>query len=65
MRTYEITVKTPAIYGREGAGTIRAYKIDAGNRAGAAARAVRTFCRETKPRDQVGRTMFLTVVRVN
>jgi hypothetical protein len=65
MRTYEVIVKTPAIYGREGAGTVNAYKVDAGSRKGAAAKAIGAFSNQYKPKDMVGRTMFLTIVRVN
>jgi hypothetical protein len=64
MRTYEVTVKVPAYYGWEGAGTMLSYKVDAGNRGLAAGRAVRLFNKEKKSLDAVGRTMFLTVVRV-
>jgi len=64
MRTYEVTVKLPAVYAREGTGTMLSFKVDAGNRGLAAARAVRLFNKEKKSLDAVGRTMFLTVVRV-
>lgn len=65
MRTYEVTVKTPAYYGREGSGTIRAYKVDAGSRKSAASKAIGLFGGQVKPKDMIGRTMFLTIVRVN
>lgn len=64
MRTYEVIVKTTAYYGREGAGTTNAYKVNAGSRKMAAARAINFFTNQYKPKDLVGRTMFLTVVRV-
>lgn len=65
MRTYEVTVKVPAYMAREGAGKLRVFKIDAGSRTEATRRAMRVFTKEEKPLDRVGRTVFLTVVRVN
>lgn len=64
MRTYEVTVKTPALYGREGAGTTQTFKVDANSRAMAAKKGIGQFKETYNKRDQVGYTMFLTIVRV-
>lgn len=65
MRTYEITVKTPPVWAREGAGARHVYKVDARQRSVAVRRAVTLFAKEVDtPADLVGRTLFLTVIRV-
>lgn len=65
MREYEVTLKSPAIYAREGAGTYQTYKLRAGNQGLAAHRAFKRFKQEYKKRDAVGYTLFLTIVRVS
>ena len=64
MRTYEVTVKVPAYYGREGSGKYMTTKIQAGSRALAAARGVKAFMRENDTKDLVSRTMTVQIARV-
>ena len=64
MRTYEVTVKTPAYYAREGAGRSVTMKLLAASRRSAASFAVREFAKEYEVRDMIGRTMTVQIVRV-
>lgn len=64
MKTYEVTVKLPPVYGRDGAGTWKNYKVNAGGRGMAAKAGINLFAKEVKGRDSVGSAVTVTIVRV-
>lgn len=64
MKTYEVTVKRPAHYGREGSGDRGVYKVQAAGRRSAVGRAIFDFYKDHGPKDYPGRTLTIEIVRV-